>query len=48
MQGITLPLPNILMREVDTLAQCDICFVITIEIAADKCVYVIYTNESYK
>ena len=36
------------MREVDTLAQCDICFIITIEIAIDKCVYDIYINVSYK
>ena len=36
------------MREVDTLAQCDICFVITIEIATEKCVYAIYINVSYK
>ena len=36
--GITLRLPNlnISMREVDTLVQCDICFIITIEIAIDK------------
>ena len=32
---------NILMREVDTPAQWDICFVITIEIAIDKWVYAI-------
>ena len=30
------------------LAQSDICFVITIEIATDKCVYAIYINVSYK
>ena len=36
------------MREVDTLAQCDICFVIMIEIEIDKCVYAIYINVSYK
>ena len=27
------------MSEVDTLAHCDICFVITIEIATDKSFY---------
>ena len=37
-----------LMREVDTLAQWDICFVLTIEIAIDKWVYAIYINVSYK
>ena len=36
------------MREVDTLAQPDSCFVITIEIATDKYVYAIYINVSYK
>ena len=36
------------MREVDTLAQSDICFDITLEIAIDKCVYAIYINVSYK
>ena len=36
------------MREVDTLAQCEICFVITIEIAIDKCVYAICINVIYK
>ena len=36
------------MREVNTFAQYDICFVITIEIAIDKCVYAIYINVSYK
>ena len=35
------------MREVDTLAQCDICFVITIEVATDKCVFAIYINLKY-
>ena len=35
------------MREVDTLAQYDICFLITIEIAIDRCVYAIYINVSY-
>ena len=36
------------MQEVDTRAQWDICFVITIEIAIDKLVYAIYINVSYK
>ena len=35
-------------EKVDTLAQCDICFAITLEIATDKCVYAIYINVSYK
>ena len=35
------------MREVATLAQCDICVVITIEKAIDKCVYAIYINVTY-
>ena len=30
------------------LALCDICFIITIEIAIDKCVYAMYINVSYK
>ena len=36
------------MREADTFAQSDNCFVITTEIATDKCVYVIYIIVSYK
>ena len=39
---------NILIREIDTLVHCDICFIITIEIAADKSLYTIYNNISYK
>ena len=55
-QGITLPLPNLniscFMKYFNDrgrhLAQCDICFVITTELAIDNCVYAIYINVSYK
>ena len=36
------------MREVDTVAQWGICYIITIDVAIDKWVYAIYINVSYK